>query len=75
MPDLKDLPAVPPYWRRMRTLNQAGAPLLGAEPPALHVQAFDRLRRQDMVILDCRSPEAFAAHIPGALNADTGLLS
>ncbi len=69
--NLKDLPAVPPYWRRMRTLNQAGAPLLGvlAEPPALHVQVFDRLHGQGMVILDCRSPEAFAAHIPEALNA------
>src|SRR5680860_1093264 len=34
---LDDLPAVPPYWKRMRTQNMAGVPLLGVlgEPPAL----------------------------------------
>lgn len=68
--NLRNLPAVPPYWRRMRKLNQQGPPLLGVlpEPPALRVAAFDRLRNQGAVVLDCRSPEAFAAHIPGALN-------
>jgi hydroxyacylglutathione hydrolase len=68
--DLQNLPAVPPYWRRMRQINQQGPPLLGllAEPPALRVQEFDRLRREGAVVLDCRAPEAFAAHIPGAFN-------
>jgi hydroxyacylglutathione hydrolase len=71
---LRDLPAVPPYWRRMRRLNQQGPPLLGvlAEPSALRVEAFERLRQQGMLVLDCRSPEAFAAHIPGALHVGVG---
>ena len=69
-PDVKNLPAVPPYWRRMRKLNQQGPPLLGvlAEPPALRVEEFNRLRGEGAIVLDCRQPEAFAAHIPGALN-------
>ena len=41
-------------------------------PPALHVDAFDRLRGEGAVVLDCRSPEAFTAHIPGALNVGVG---
>jgi hydroxyacylglutathione hydrolase len=72
--DLTDLPAVPPYWPRMRKLNTQGPPLLGVltEPPALRPHAFEQLRHQGMVVLDCRSPEAFAAHIPGALHAGAG---
>ena len=73
--DLKDLPAVPPYWRRMRKLNQHGPPLIGvpAEPPALQAPQFDRLRRDDTIVLDCRSPEAFGGgHIAGALNVGAG---
>ena len=73
--ELKDLPTVPPYWRRMRQQNIDGPRLLGvlAEPPALQPDAFDRLRRQqDTFVVDCRSPEAFAAHIPGALNVGAG---
>ena len=72
--DRQNLPTVPPYWRRMRTLNQQGPPRLGVmtAPPALHVDAFDRLRGEGAVVLDCRSPEAFTAHIPGALNVGVG---
>lgn len=73
--NLKDLPTVPPYWRRMRRLNTEGPPLLGvlAEPPALQPDEFDRRRREDgVIVVDCRSPEAFAAHIPGALNVGAG---
>lgn len=67
---LENLPGVPPYWRRMRTLNQQGPPLLGTlgEPPALRVEDFNRERENGAVVLDCRLPEAFALHIPGALN-------
>jgi hydroxyacylglutathione hydrolase len=67
---LQHLPAVPPYWKRMRGLNQEGPPPLGvlAEPPALMPDAFDQRRRGGAVVLDCRSAEAFAVHIPGALN-------
>jgi hydroxyacylglutathione hydrolase len=68
------LPAIPPYWRHMRGINQDGPPLLGisGEPPALDVKALDRLIDEGIYILDCRSPEAFSAHIPGALNAGAG---
>lgn len=70
--DLKTLPAVPPYWRRLRVLNTEGPPLLGALPevPPLPPDEVEQLRRQGLVVLDCRSPEAFGgAHIPGSLNA------
>lgn len=71
---LDHLPAVPPYWRRMRKLNQAGPPLLGIlpEPAALRPEAFERLRQGGATVLDCRSAEAFAAHISGALNVGLG---
>lgn len=74
--DLQTLPAVPPYWRRMRQLNQQGPPRLGllAEPLALRVPEFDRLRSEGAAVLDCRAPEAFAAHIPGALNVGLGAM-
>jgi hydroxyacylglutathione hydrolase len=73
--DLENLPAVPPYWRRMRGLNQKGPPALGvlAEPPALRVDAFVRAEDAGAIALDCRSPEAFGAgHVPRALNVGVG---
>jgi len=72
--DLTDLPAVPPYWPRMRRLNSEGPPLLGvlADPPPLDLDAFDRARDEGAIVVDCRAPEAFAAHIPGAINVGVG---
>jgi hydroxyacylglutathione hydrolase len=73
--ELADLPTVPPYWRRMRQQNIDGPRLLGVpgEPPALRPEEFARLSEdEEVVIVDCRSPEAFAAHIPGALNVGAG---
>jgi hydroxyacylglutathione hydrolase len=72
--DLTDLPAVPPYWPRMRKLNVDGPPPLGvlADPPPLGVDEFEQMRRDGAVVVDCRSPEAFAAHIPGAFNVGVG---
>jgi hydroxyacylglutathione hydrolase len=71
---LENLPAVPPYWKRMRKMNQQGPAPLGtlAEPPALPPDEFQRLSAGGAKILDCRSPEAFAAHIPGAINVGLG---
>ncbi|WP_046469240.1 MBL fold metallo-hydrolase [Allosalinactinospora lopnorensis] len=72
---LDNLPAVPPYWRRMRGRNLRGVEPLGApaEPPALDVDAFERHRGSGAVVLDARSPEAFGgAHIPGSLNVGLG---
>jgi hydroxyacylglutathione hydrolase len=68
---LDNLPAVPPYWRRMRAQNLAGPELLGVlgEPPALKPSEFAGLLRGGAVVVDARSSEAFAGgHIPGALN-------
>lgn len=72
---LDDLPAVPPYWRRMRDQNLAGPSLLGvlAEPPALNPARFAEQRDAGNIVLDARSPEAFGGgHIPGALNVGLG---
>jgi hydroxyacylglutathione hydrolase len=69
---LDNLPAVPPYWRRMRSQNLDGPALLGrlGEPLALPPSDFaERCAGENTVVLDARSPEAFAgAHISGALN-------
>jgi hydroxyacylglutathione hydrolase len=72
--NLEGLPAVPPYWKRMRKMNRQGPPVLGvlAEPPAMQPEEFDRRRNTGATMLDCRSPEAFAAHIPGAINVGIG---
>ena len=72
---LDNLPAVPPYWRRMRRQNLAGVAPLGMlrEPPALNPDAFGRAMRDGAVVLDTRPPEAFGGgHIPGALNVGQG---
>jgi hydroxyacylglutathione hydrolase len=68
---LDNLPAVPPYWRRMRAQNMKGPALLGVlgEPPAMSPDEFQNAMAEGAIVLDARSPEAFgAAHIPGALN-------
>jgi hydroxyacylglutathione hydrolase len=68
---LATLPAVPPYWHRMRAQNMAGPAALGglAEPPALTVELFAKLRDGGAVVLDTRRTEAFAGgHVPGALH-------
>jgi hydroxyacylglutathione hydrolase len=72
--DLQDLPTVPPYWPRMRKLNTAGPPPLGvlADPPPLGVDELERMRQDGAIVVDCRSPEAFSAHIPGAINVGVG---
>lgn len=72
---MDNLPAVPPYWSRMREQNLAGPALLGTlrEPPALPPDELEALAGQGAVVLDTRSPEAFAgSHIPGALNVGLG---
>ncbi|MDQ3885788.1 MAG: rhodanese-like domain-containing protein [Actinomycetota bacterium] len=72
---LDNLPAVPPYWRRMRAQNLAGVAALGqlAEPPALTVAEFAQQQQAGALILDTRAPEAFGGgHVPGALNVGLG---
>ena len=73
--DLRDLPAVPPYWQRMRGQNVAGPAPLGvlAEPPALDVDEVAKAQAGGAVVLDARQPESFAGgHVPGALNVGLG---
>jgi hydroxyacylglutathione hydrolase len=68
---LDNLPAVPPYWGRMRAQNMAGPPPLRVlrEPPALKSSDFEDESGADTFIVDTRSAEGFAGgHIPGAVN-------
>ncbi|HYY43775.1 MAG TPA: MBL fold metallo-hydrolase [Actinomycetota bacterium] len=70
-----NLPAVPPYWRRMRKQNVAGVPALGVlrEPPALKPGDFAAEIEAGAVVVDARAPEAYAGgHIPDALNVGLG---
>ena len=72
---IDNLPAVPPYWKRMRRQNLAGVSPLGTlgEPPALKPDAFERAVAGGAIVLDTRSPEAFAGgHVAGALNVGLG---
>jgi len=72
---LDNLPAVPPYWKRMRHQNLAGVAPLGTlrEPPALKPAAFRSAVADGAVVVDTRSPEAFAGgHVPGALSVGLG---
>lgn len=72
---LDNLPAVPPYWARMRARNLAGVEPLGTvgEPPALSAPEFEQRRNAGTLVLDARAPEAFGGgHIPGALNVGLG---
>jgi hydroxyacylglutathione hydrolase len=72
---LDNLPAVPPYWRRMRKQNLEGPPLLGIlrEPPPLTTDEFDELIDDGAAVLDTRPPLAYAGgHIEGALNVGLG---
>jgi hydroxyacylglutathione hydrolase len=71
---IDNLPAVPPYWRRMRAQNMAGPAPLGVlgEPPALPPDDFEVPAAAGFVV-DVRSPEAYAGgHVPGALNVPLG---
>ena len=72
---LDNLPAVPPYWRRMRAQNLAGVAPLGtpAEPPTLTVAEVTAQQESGVLVLDTRAPEAFGGgHVPGALNVGLG---
>jgi hydroxyacylglutathione hydrolase len=73
--DVSGLPAVPPYWRRMRAQNEHGPALLGVvdPPPALSAADVADCAEDGAIVLDARAPEAFAGgHIPGALNVGLG---
>ena len=63
----------PAYYARMRTLNQAGAPLLGPEPfapRALDLDDVDTWLAQGALAVDVRQAASFrAGHIPKSVAA------
>ena len=73
---LSGQPAVPRYFARMRPTNQAGPALLGAAVPAptpLNLPRVRELLARDAVIVDARSPVAYAlAHVPGSVSIPVG---
>lgn len=72
---LDNLPAVPPYWPRMRGRNAEGVEPLGAvsPPPPMSVDDVAAAADDGALVLDTRQPEAFAGgHLPGAVNVGLG---
>ena len=64
-------PEPPRYFARMKRLNRDGPPAIGARGHAIALQpdAFPALQRGGVVIIDTRTPKAFAVgHLPGTLN-------
>jgi hydroxyacylglutathione hydrolase len=73
---LRDQPAFPHYFARMRPLNRAGPRLLGGRvpeaPPVTVDDARDALAG-DALLIDAREPAAHAeAHIPGSVSIPSG---
>lgn len=67
---LTDQPTVPAYWRRMRALNQRGAPPVTEldAPRPMTPDQVEHAVGHDAVVIDARDPSAFATgHVPGAL--------
>jgi hydroxyacylglutathione hydrolase len=72
---LDNLPAVPPYWHRMRRQNMAGPQILGVlgEPPAMKSDEVESEQANGAILLDARAPEAYSGgHIPLSLNVGLG---
>lgn len=60
----------PPYFSAMHRLNQEGPPILNLlpDPIPFSIDEFAEAMNKEMVVLDVRSPEAFAgASIPGSI--------
>lgn len=73
---MADMPLAPPYFRRMKRVNQEGPAILGSELPGQRRwsvgEVYDRVCDK-CLILDVRSKEAFAAaHIPNSINIPFG---
>jgi hydroxyacylglutathione hydrolase len=72
---IADLPDRPPYFARMKRMNQAGPPLLDSQRrlPSIRPAAAAALAADGALILDLRSGEEFAeGHPYGALNLADG---
>jgi hydroxyacylglutathione hydrolase len=73
---MANMPLAPPYFRRMKKVNQEGPPVVGPELPGQRRwsarEVYQRMCERCLVV-DVRSKEAFsAAHIPGAINIPVG---
>ncbi|MBI4464676.1 MAG: MBL fold metallo-hydrolase [Acidobacteria bacterium] len=73
---MTDMPLAPPYFRRMKKVNQGGPAIIGPELPGQRRwsarEVYDRMCEHCLVV-DVRSKEAFAAaHLPGAINIPLG---
>ena len=73
---LRQQPAFPKYFGRMRPLNQAGPPLTGGRPPEPRPMTLDQVTAAltaGALIVDARSAAAHAAaHPPGAIAIPAG---
>ncbi len=75
---LADLPETPPYFARMKKLNQEGPPLMGLVngyrgPAAISASATTVAIKAGGLLLDMRGAAAFAERHPlGALNLEYG---
>lgn len=69
---LAGLGSYPSYFRRLRSVNQRGAPLYGTTLPDLRPLSVEEIRRQvaaGATLVDTRPyPEFAAGHIPGAVS-------
>ena len=70
---LRGMPPAPPYFKRMKQVNAKGATLLAeALPGQKRITARElreRMAREDLVVLDTRPKESFAAtHVPGSIS-------
>jgi len=69
---LDGLGTYPPYFLRLRSVNQRGTRLYGVEPPELALLSVDEFRRQQAagaIVIDVRPFVDFArGHIPAALS-------
>ena len=73
---LGSVPQFPPYYKRMKSLNSKGAPILRGLPGSHLFSASEfeaEVAKTDGIILDVRTPDAFGgAHIPGSFNIGAG---
>jgi hydroxyacylglutathione hydrolase len=75
---LADLPETPPYFPRMKVINRDGPAVRGLsagvpDPVALPASDAAALVEDGAILIDLRSPEAFAAgHPTGAMNIGFG---
>ena len=73
---LRDQPAYPRYFARMRPTNKAGPRLLGGGPPEPRPMAVEDARSalgKDALLVDLRSPAAHSiAHVPGSVSIPSG---